>query len=705
VRFADGIGLLLDDPNCVLLEVGPGQTLTKLAKQNLNGNARTRQAFILNSLSSGHEQHTDLEVMLGSLGKLWLAGVEIDWTSFSSNERRMRLPLPTYPFERQRYWIETKIHTGDSNRVPVNGAAYAAKDVAQNDVTNIVSEQHSRPATWISYRAPESETERRIVEVWQEIFGIGQIGIDDNFWELGGDTLVAAQTCARLCNVLRIDIPVRCLFEHPTVARLAPELEKLQAAQTARQEREIKRIPRNGRLPLSFAQQRMWLMDQLEPNSAFYNLPAAVRIQGNLDVAALEESFNEIVRRHEVLRTTFGHVEGHPIQILSPAHNLTVERIDLRHLPEEERLESVEQLAAHQARLPFDLTQGPLLRVKLLKLKEQEHIVLLTLHHIVSDGWSVGVMVRELKTLYNAFTGSRPSPLSDLPIQYADFAHWQREWLEGGEQQKQLAYWKKQLSGNLPVLHLPGIGPRPMAQTFRGARYHFQLPLSLTEELKHLSRCQEVTLFMTLLAAFQTLLHRYTGEGDILIGSPIANRTCHETEALIGFFANTLVLRADLSDNPTFRRLLGQVRETTLSAYAHQDLPFDHLVEELQPERSLSYTPLFQVMFILQTAPVEEMQLPGLTIDFLQTDSGTAKFDLNLDMVETEYGLGGSIEYSTDLFDEGRIAQLLNRFQTLLESIVADPDQEVSKLQLVSAHETREFCEDFVDDLELELSF
>jgi hypothetical protein len=372
-------------------------------------------------------------------------------------------------------------------------------------------------------------------------------------------------------------------------------------------------ISREGTLPLSFAQQRLWFLDQLVPNNAFYNTPAAVRLSGSLNLAALEETFNEIVRRHEALRTTVVTVEGQPVQAIAPSLTLSIPVIDLREWPKAEREQEARRFTTQEAQRPFDLSKTPLLRVTVLQLDEAEYVLLIILHHIVSDGWSMGVLIREIAILYSAISSKQPSSLPPLPIQYADFAYWQRECLQGEILATQLAYWRQQLDG-ISVLNMPSDRPKPAVQTYQGATQFLQLPKSLSEALEALSQREGVTLFMTLLAAFQTLLYRYTQQEDIPVGSPIANRNRSEIEGLIGFFVNSLVLRTDLSGNPTFRELLSRVREVALGAYAHQDLPFEKLVEELHPERSLNQNPLFQVVFALQNAPMETLELPGLTL-------------------------------------------------------------------------------------------
>ncbi|MHC5760523.1 amino acid adenylation domain-containing protein [Nostoc sp.] len=451
-------------------------------------------------------------------------------------------------------------------------------------------------------------------------------------------------------------------------------------------------------LPLSYAQQRLWFLDQLEPNSAFYNIPIALRLVGNLNQAALEQSLQEIIHRHEALRTNFITVDGKPSQIIHTETNWTVSVFEWQHLSPAEQEIATQQLAQEQALLPFDLANEALIRATLVLLSQTEHILLVCMHHIVSDGWSMGVFIQELAALYKAYSQGEPSPLAPLPIQYADFAIWQREWLQGDVLQTQLSYWQQQLKDAPALLSLPTDRPRPAVQTFAGATQEFKLSVELTNRLTKLSQEQGCTLFMTLLAAYHTLLYRYTGVADILVGTPIANRDHSEIEGLIGFFVNTLVMRADLSGNPSFSQLLSHVREIALGAYVHQELPFEMLVETLHPERNLSHTPLFQVMFALQNAPMSQVELAGLTISSLPAERATAKFDLSLSIhnsanfaeasptttLSTGAGLVGVWEYSTDLFDSSTIERMTGHFVTLLEGIVANPKERISQLPMLT---------------------
>ena len=453
---------------------------------------------------------------------------------------------------------------------------------------------------------------------------------------------------------------------------------------------QLEVIPRRSQTspaPLSFAQQRLWFLHQIDPGNTSYNEQGIIQLVGALDVVALEQSFNEIVRRHEALRTTFEMVEDQPVQVIHPipTANVTITVENVCKLPEGQRNTDVQRLIVEESQRTFDLIQGPLLRCTLLRVDEQKHILLFTIHHIVSDGWSIGLLLRELAAFYEAFSTGKPSPLPELPIQYADFAVWQHQWMQGEVLHAQLAYWKKQLENNLPVVQLPTTRPRAEVKTNRGATSFFVIPSNLSKALQALSRQEGVTLFMTLLAGFQVLLQRYTTQDDIVVGTDVANRNRAEIEALIGFFVNLLVLRTDLSGNPTFRELLKRVRQVALGAYAHQDLPFDQLVKALQPERNLSNSsPLFQVLFVLQNTPLPALELPGLTLSFLEAENKIARFDLALFLTKTEQGILGRWQYNTDIFDAIAITSLTDHFQKLLNSIISRPDTRIGNLEMLT---------------------
>jgi amino acid adenylation domain-containing protein/non-ribosomal peptide synthase protein (TIGR01720 family) len=449
--------------------------------------------------------------------------------------------------------------------------------------------------------------------------------------------------------------------------------------------------------PTSFAQQRLWFLDRLTPGSVVYNITKALRLTGALNVRALEQGINEVVRRHETLRTTFAIQNGESVQVISLTATVALPMVDLSGLAQEESTINVQRLITEQVCRVFDPSRGPLLRTTLIKLSPKEHILLLSMHHIITDGWSIPIFYRELSQFYDFFANGNGQPVADLPIQYADYAVWQRERIAGQQLEDQFTYWKQQLGDNLPVLDLPTDHPRPSIQTDHGSREFFLLSPALLAALRTLSQQEGVTLFMTLLAAFQTLLYRYTKQEDIVVGSPIANRNRAEIEGLIGFFVNTLVLRTDLSNNPSFRELLQRVRGVALGAYAHQDLPFDKLVEELNPARDLSRTPLFQVMLVLQNAPARTVEFPGLAAESVPVETETAMFDLTLEMTETPNGLKGVIEYNTDLFDATTIQRMIGHVQVLLEGIVADPQQTISELPLLADAERQQLLVEWND--------
>src|SRR5437588_5785146 len=448
--------------------------------------------------------------------------------------------------------------------------------------------------------------------------------------------------------------------------------------------------------PLSFAQQRLWFLDQLLPGNSFYNIPAALRLSVPLSIPVLEQSLNEIVHRHEALRTTFVTNDGEPVQVISAKEHVGLGVTDLRYLPAAEREAEAIRLATEEAQQPFDLSRGPLVRTSLLRLEEADYVFLLTMHHIVTDGWSMNIFFQELTTLYNAFALGRPSPLAELAIQYADYAVWQREWLQGEVLEGQLNYWREQLR-DLPLLQMPTDRARPAVQAFRGAQHTFELGQTLSGALKALSQGEGATLYMTLLGGFQVLLNRYSGQADIVVGSPMAGRNRAEIEPLIGFFINTLVLRTQLSGEMTFRQVLSRVREVCLGAYAHQDVPFEILVEKLQPDRDLSRNPFFQVVFQLLKTSNGTQQPSASSQPSLEINVTTSKFDLTFDLLETPEAreLAGRIEYNTDLFDEATIERLARHYRRLLESIVAHPDQPISQLSLLSASEERQLVREW----------
>ena len=464
------------------------------------------------------------------------------------------------------------------------------------------------------YVAPRTPTEEVLAAIWCEVLKLDRVGIHDNFFELGGHSLLAMRLVGRVREAFQIELALRALFATPSVVELAACVEAAQREGLGVTVPALVAVPRPEVLPLSHAQERLWLLEQLETTGAAYNIPGVVGLSGVLDVSALERAFAALVDRHEALRTRFVVVDGSPCQVIERSSSFALTLEDMSGLPQSERAAAVRGRVGSVAAAPFDLERGPLLRAHLMRLSGEEHVAAVVLHHIVSDGWSVGVLIRELGALYAAFVAGTPSPLPALAVQYADYAIWQRAWLQGQVLAAQVAYWKDQLAGALAALDLPTDRVRPAVQSFKGAAHGFSLSAELTQALDGLAREAGATLFMVLLAAFQVVLGRWSGQQEVVVGTPIAGRTHRAIEGLIGFFVNTLALRTDLSGDPSFRELVGRVKETALGAYAHQELPFEKLVEELQPVRDLSRQPIFQVLFALQNVPQERLQLPGLRL-------------------------------------------------------------------------------------------
>jgi amino acid adenylation domain-containing protein len=538
--------------------------------------------------------------------------------------------------------------------------------------------------------------EEVVAAVWAQVLGREELGLGESFFDLGGHSLTATQVVSRLRDALGVDLSVRALFEEPTIEGLARKAGAALAADSGLAAPPLVPVPREGNLPLSFAQQRLWFLAQLVPDSPFYNMPAALHLTGPLDIAALSQACDEIVRRHEILRTTFPAVGGKPAQVIGPAFHVPLPQADLSALPPEAREREAGRLALEEARTPFDLVRGPLLRALLVRMGEGEHVLVLNIHHIASDGWSITVFSRELAALYRAFAAGQPSPLPELPLQYVDFAVWQREWLAGPVLESQLAWWKEQLDGAPPVHDFLGDRPRPAVQSYRGALLPIRLPRELSQRLRDLGRGEGATLFMLLLAAWKVLLLRATGREDLVVGSPIANRNRSEIEGLVGFFVNLLVLRTKPRGGTGFRELLAGVREVSLAAYAHQDLPFEKLVEELDPERDLSRNPLCQIVFALQNATARDVELaPGLTLERREIDWGTTRFDLTLFLWETPEGLAGLLDYSTDLYDAATMARTAGHLEVLLAGLAAEPDRPVATLPLLAPAEREELLGDW----------
>ncbi|MBD2816128.1 amino acid adenylation domain-containing protein, partial [Xenorhabdus sp. Flor] len=543
------------------------------------------------------------------------------------------------------------------------------------------------------YEAPFSETEIILAQIWQDLLKVEQVGRYDHFFELGGHSLLAVQLTSRVRQTLARELPIQQLFTCPLLADLAQVLTHASATEQI----VISPVARNQALPLSFAQQRLWFLHQLDPAASLaYYIPVALRLTGQLNQHALLTALDCLIARHESLRTRFVLIDGQPCQHIDSADiDFALACQDLRQFASEEQTHRIAELAVTEAQTPFNLTKGPLVRGQLLQLTDEEHVLLLTLHHIIADGWSVGVLVHELGAIYQATLDGHADPLPPLPIQYSDYAVWQHDWLQGNVLAVQRDFWCQQLADAPALLALPVDRPRPPVQTYRGSQVSFELDASLLASLKKLGQHHNTTLFMTLLAAWSIVLSRLSGQDDIVIGTPVTNRPHHKLEGLIGFFVNTLALRVTLSDNPCVADLLTQVRERALAAYAHQDLPFEQVVETLQPERSLSYSPIFQVMLALNNTPSQALTLPGLQLTPIKPVRQSAQFDLTLFLTETDAGLTGDLEYATDLFDSATVERIAGYFRQVLAAMVADATQPIVTLPMLPGSERQQLLADF----------
>ena len=617
------------------------------------------------------------------------------WSRFANDPLRAKATREIVPALRSflqeklpRYMVPATIMVLDSLPLNTNGKA---------DRRQLPAPDHVRPDSSQAFVPPRTPIEEVLTGIWSDVLGLDQVSVTDNFFDLGGHSLLATQVISRMREAFRLDIPLRKLFERPSVEGLAEAVNAALCEGKAMQAPPLNRTSRDDVLPLSFAQERLWFLDKLEPGNPAYNITASVRLSGELNLKALEYSFTELVRRQEVLRTVIVEIDGREAQRILPAEPSQIAIADLTGLPEDARENETRRRVRESARERFDLKRGPLLRVSLLRLKQTEHVAVVCMHHIVSDGWSIAILIREIARLYEACREGKASPLVELGVQYADYAKWQREFLKGEVLQSHLEYWRGQLCQDSPMSALPTDRPRQPRGSYNGSKRTFVLSEILSDRLRELSRQEGVTLFMTLLTAFKVLLNRYTGEEVISVGTPVANRNQAQIEGLIGFFVNTLVMRTELSGDPSFKSAMNRVRETSLGAYAHQDLPFEKLVEELNPQRYLNRTPLFQVMFALQNAPRETLELPGLQISPERVESGTAKFDLTLALNDDNRALAGEMEYNTDLFDAHTIDSMLGHFESLLESIAENPNLPISSLRLLPKEEVRRLVHEWND--------
>ncbi len=674
VRFAAGLETILNEPDTILMEVGPGHALSTFARQQ-------RAKTVINATPHAADRQNDRAFLLDAVAQLWLAGFQIDWNLFYANEKRRRIPLPTYSFDKKRYWIDKHSCTPDQERTP---QSFNLSDISH---VNCTSNNYARPTSGNLYTAPESETEIALSGIWRELLGIDKIGVHDHFLELGGHSLMATQFLSRVKQNFGVDITLKEMFAAPTIARLSNRIESRADSKLEHAEPVLKPIPNEFNPPLSFAQERLWMLDQLENTTNVFNLPFGLRFKGSLDIAALQKSLTAIIRRHEILRTSYTELDGKPKQEVLQPVNGELPVTDLRDLPPDEKQQRQEQILLKNVTAGFDLKSDLLIRMQLLRIDDDEYFLLLVVHHIAFDGWSIGVFIDELTELYKAFVANPAFKPDEKKIQYKDYAAWKKEWLTHESFDKQLDYWREELKGANTVLNLPIANPRPAVRTYNGDYVQFRLPVHLTEELNRISRENGCTLFMTLMAAFNVLLYRYSYQDDILVGTPIANRNHKEIEDLLGFFVNVLVFRTVFTEEATFADILQQLQKKSLDAYSNQDFPFEKLVDVLNVDRDLSISPLFQFMFVLQNFPKDVKGMPDLNMDFESVGSTKTEFDLTLYMNAEDDTWIGSMEYNTDLFSRAAILQLSEHFQALLDAIVSNPRQRVSQLTMLSEKE------------------
>ncbi|AUX32054.1 MULTISPECIES: type I polyketide synthase [Sorangium] len=670
VRFSDGVEALFASGHALFLEVGPGRGLTTLVRQTLAG----RGGAAIASLGSAHAA-SEPASLAEALGQLWEAGHAVDWTAVRGGDPGALVRLPTYPFERARHWIAPR--RGAPAAEPAPAAAPLAP--APNALpTAAVSRAHAGAA----FVAPSTESERAIAAIWSALLGVHEIGVHDDFFGLHGDSLVATQVMSRIRAQLGVELPLRALFQGPTVAALAAQVDAARRGEARRREfPPIARIPRDGPLPLSFAQHRLWFVDQLEPGSPAYNIPFVVRATGRLDVDALRRSLFEIARRHEALRTTFSARDGVPFPVIAPEARVPFRMSDLEHLAGEALDAAVSALVLEESLEPFDLSRGPLLRVRVIRKRHDEHVIALVVHHVVFDVWSVGVFVGELAALYGGFAQGQPSRLPELPAQYVDFAAAQRAWLSGEVLEGELRYWTTKLSGALRRARVPVDHEPAGRRTWRGARRSLDAGAELTRQIKAFCEREAISPFMALLAAYKLVLHQRTGLEDLVVGTDVANRNRVETEPMIGFFVNQLVIRTDCGGDPTFGALVRRVRDVALEAFEHQDLPFDRLVEALRPKGAVGHVPLFDAKFVMRNVHVPPMKLEGLELEALEGEATTTAFDFVLTVAEAGGSFRFGVEHSSELYRAATVDNFLNDYRQILATATARPDTPVSELR------------------------
>lgn len=694
VRFSEGIQTLLSE-QYVLLEVGPGQTLLSLAKQNSDN--REKKAFVFSSIKHPQSKDHDRAYLLKTLAQLWISGVNIDWDALNKDMGYGRIPLPGYPFERQRFWIEPMgCFTGYPATVnpysDMNGDnQYFNKGIQPETIL------YSRPSTVSNdYERPSSEIEEGLVKIWQNVLGIDQIGVHDNFFELGGDSLIATQIISRIRDSFTSDLSIRKLFEFPTITGLAAILSREGGRAEGKKDEAIKSvIGEEDDRQLSLAQQRLWFINQLEPLSPAYNIVQAVKLKGELHEDILQKAFDSILKRHDVLRAVFKKIEGRPVLEYLDMDSIKIKNI---HVAETQGEDEVRRYIAQQAPILFDLEQGPLLRAYVFQIGTSENIFAIVMHHIIADGWSMGVWMRELSMLYNSLQKGLPSPLVDLPIQYSDYARWQKKWVTQNDLKKQESYWKDLFEGELPVIQLSSDFPRPVAPKYTGRHQSIRFSPELTKNIQQMAKQENTTVYVVLLSAYFALLQKYSNQNDIVVGTPYANRDRLEIEGLIGFFINMVPIRMAMAEKTNSSAMIRKVHQLVFDALANKDVPFEKLVEILHPERTLNYHPIFQVMFAFQNFPLPTDESADLKFMPIVMDRGATEFELSLYMWEENKQLCGVFEYSDEIFKGDTIKRMVGHFQTLLRGIVEQPSAIVQEIEILTEPEKKLMLIDWNDN-------
>ena len=697
VQFGRCLATLRENPANIYVEVGVGHTLVNLLKRDMGG---AKPAPTVECIARRDDGGDSLLSVVAALGQLWSYGASVDWAAFHGKEARRRIPLPTYPFERKRYWIDAPAAAAAASNP---GAAAWVDNLpgepAPAPAVDALLAMQARPALKNAYVAPASETERRLAAEWEHLLGVAPVGLHDPFFQLGGSSLSAIQLTSRIRATFRTELPLRTLFETPTVAAQASEIDRRLGAKSGAADLIVARGAA-GPVPLSYSQQRVWVVDRLDHRaSVAYHIPKALRLHGTLNRTALKAALDRIVARHESLRTSFVEIDGTPAQqFAAPEVGFALTERDISHVQGQERDFLIDSIGVDEASRPFDLATGPLIRGQLLCIADDEHILLITQHHIITDGWSIGILVQELSTLYKAFCEGQPDPLPPLHLQYADYAVWQRQHLQGAVLEQEMAFWKGYLGGAPALLELPTDHPRPAVHNYEGDCVALRLAPELSASLKALSQQHGVTLFMTLLAGWAVVLSRLSGQNDIVVGTPVANRQHGEIESLIGYFVNTVALRVQLDDQACVAQLLAKVRGATLSAYEHQAMPFDRVVEALQPVRSTSHSPLFQVMLNLHNTPADtELEMAGLKLAALEQEGITSQFDMMLSLVDAGEHITGEISFAKHLFEVSTIERVAAQLQTVLARMVEPEDMRVSALVALDPEARRQVLHAFND--------